>query len=58
MGKRLHTTIETLEELSQYLNVDSSLRFVVAVDEAVRILKNVDKLVSAADAYEELIKGD
>ena len=39
---QLQTVIATLEELSQYLSVDASYRFVVAVDEAARILTNLE----------------
>lgn len=58
MGDRLSFTIETLTELSQYLEMeDCSDRFSVAVNEAIEILGNVQRLVMAAKAYEELLKG-
>ena len=55
---RIQEIIETLEELSKYLEMeDCSMRFVVAVDESVRIMKNVEKSVEGVKAYDELRKG-
>ena len=58
MGERLQTIIEDLKEVSKMLDVcECSNRYIVACDEAVDILEKVQKLVSAASAYEELLKG-
>ena len=55
---QLQTIIDTLTELSKMLEMEEcSDRFIVACDEAVTILGKVQKLVSAASAYEELLKG-